>query len=317
MLRYTLAAHIPFLSVPRAGVTPTPRSGDAGTDCVVCGAAALGRPAVRIRQAVLRPCRTCGSWTYLPRPTQSELTSYHDEADYFAHPYFQLRREAILATEARCRQTFQRIQRAAPALRLDGAKALDVGCDVGLFVAASARLFRTEPFGVDVSSRAVNEAARRGVDAHLGTLDSAPPRFSHFDVITAIDLIEHVADPADLFSAIHDRLRPGGVAYVETPNTRSAIYVIGRVVSGLTGGRPRGAMDRLFPPEHVQYYSKAGLAAVATRAGLEVISAATRRLPMPDIAVDVPLKIALGAAQGADLLTGEAALLWGVLRRPL
>ena len=115
---------------------------------------------------------------------------------------------------------------------------------------------------------------------------------------------------------MHDRLRPGGVAFVETPNTGSTIYRAGRVLGGVTGGSPKGVMRRLFPPEHVQYFSRRGIELAADRAGLRVVAAGTRRLPMSDIAVGLPLRLVLGAMQLPDAVLGQGALRWALLRRP-
>ena len=286
--------------------------------CVVCGApAALMRPVVTIDAAVLRPCNACGSWTYLPHPAAHELAAYHDNDEYFAHPYFQLRREATQATESRCRRVFGKILVHAPDVTLNGALVLDVGCDTGLFVATAARLYGVRPFGVDVASRAIAEAARLGVHVHRSTLETAPAAFTAFDVITAVDLIEHVADPRALFRAMHDRLRPGGVAFVETPNTGSTIYRVGTALAAATTGFPKGVMRRLFPPEHVQYFSRRGIELAAGHAGFTVAAAGTRNLPMADIAVGVPLRLVLGAMQWPDAVLGQGALRWALLRKPV
>jgi 2-polyprenyl-3-methyl-5-hydroxy-6-metoxy-1,4-benzoquinol methylase len=197
---------------------------------------------------------------------------------------------------------------------LRGQRLLDVGCDTGTFLEAAAQEFGVVPVGIDASSRAIAAAQQQGIEAHRTPIESAPEHLRDFPAITAIDLIEHVSDPAGCLQNIRARLRPGGVAYLETPNIRSMVYRIGRSLGGLTKAQ---FLDRLFPPQHLQYFTKASFGELCQTAGFEIVSIDTRVLPWDDIAASMPIRCGLSAIQLLDRCIGTRILICAVLRRPL
>jgi hypothetical protein len=128
-------------------------------------------------------------------------------------------------------------------------------------------------------------------------------------------LIEHTIDPAKFLEQVKQRLCRGGICYLETPNVHSNVYRIGRAVARVTGGRPAWVFERLFPTEHIEYFSANGLRALAKRAGLEVVSLSARALPFADIAASLPVRIAMTAVQATDAISGQHILLCMVARR--
>ena len=284
--------------------------------CVVCGHALDGAGQVRTASVHLYRCAECEAWSSHPRVEASRQAARHDSEQYFEHPYLRRRREQFERADARCREVFERLSCAVDIGSLRGQRLLDVGCDTGQFLACAARRFGIRPVGVDVAARAVEIAAAAGIEAYHTTMEDAPARLAGFPVITAIDVIEHVADPARFLRDIRGRLAGGGAAYVETPNIRSAVYSLGRALCGVARGRPEAVFRRLFPPEHVQYFTAASLRRLAADAGLEMVRLGRRTLPTRDIAVGLPVRAALGLIQAADRLAGREILIWAVLRAP-
>jgi len=289
---------------------------EAADRCIVCGTSLPGNVRVRLSGAQLRSCDSCGTWVYFPRHAQSAQAGIHDTDDYFEHPYFKLRRSLNASQIRRCREIFGRMSGAIDPKRLRGERMLDVGCDTGAFLAAAAQEFGVVPVGVDVNHKAVELAEAAGIEAHRGTLEAAPDDLRNFAIITAIDLIEHVSDPGAFLAEIRSRLRPGGVVYLETPNIRSAVYRIGRLLSTITGGRPEGLYERLFPPQHIQYFTEASLSALVRSSGLEIVEIRKRPLPSVDIAASPVIRAAMSGMQAIDGFTGESILIWAVLRNP-
>jgi 2-polyprenyl-3-methyl-5-hydroxy-6-metoxy-1,4-benzoquinol methylase len=284
--------------------------------CVICGCEWNGRVKVRLGDAHLAACRACHSWIFFPRPTQEKQSGIHDNPGYFEHPYFKLRRDLDESQRRRCRELFARLEGALDLGELRGCRMLDVGCDTGTLLAAARKEFGIVPFGVDVNRNAIRIASAIGVAAYCGTLETMPASLSDFSLITAVDLIEHVADPRAFLAELRNRLTKGGLAYLETPNIRSAVYGIGRVLSILTGGRPGALFDRLFPAQHIQYFTRASLTALVRAAGLEVVELRDRPLPLPQIAASVPVRAAMGVMQVIDIVRRERILVWAVIRRP-
>jgi SAM-dependent methyltransferase len=296
---------------------PSPPVRPGAAVCVVCSSPLQGSPKVKLGSSTLLACDSCGTWTYLPRPDSTGQAAIHDTEDYFDHPYFELRRHLSPAILRRCRNVFARLARGTDVAALRSQRVLDVGCDTGAFLQAAAQEFGVVPVGIDAASRAIAAAQRQGIEAYLTPLESAPDHLQDFQAITAIDVVEHVTDPAGFLREIRKRLRPGRVAYLETPNIRSTVYRVGRGFSALTHGWPKGLFERLFPPQHVQYFTPPSFAALAQAAGFEVVSIDTRALPWSDIAAGLPIRVALAAIQVLDRLIGNGILICAVLRRPL
>jgi SAM-dependent methyltransferase len=95
---------------------------------------------------------------------------------------------------------------------------LDLGCGTGDFLASlSPEIAR---FGVEPSSLAAAEAARRGIVILADLLENLRSE-QRFDFITIIDVIEHVPSPAQLLDVAYDHLLPGGCLIVATGDPRS------------------------------------------------------------------------------------------------
>ncbi len=285
--------------------------------CVVCKAALPSAASVRLQGSYLCECRSCGSWTYLPRTSADRQAALHDDAGYFEHPYFKLRRNATPAQRRRCLDMFDRIGAAVNLSSLRGQRWLDIGCDTGLLLKAAREKLGIVPVGIDVAQRAVEMARQNGLDAYQFSIENAPLELSGFPVVTAVDLIEHVPDPGEFLRRVRDRICPGGALYLETPNIRSAVYRFGRALAQLTRGRTAGLIERLFPPQHIQYFTAKSLAFLAESSGFEVVRLIQRGLPLSDIAASPLARMPIAMLQAFDRVAGTEILLCAVLRKAL
>jgi SAM-dependent methyltransferase len=93
-----------------------------------------------------------------------------------------------------------------------GQKVLDIGCGTGDFLDTLPP--GCEKFGVEPSAAAAF-ATRRGIRI-LGADVMSIPEEAEFDVITLIDVIEHLPEPAALLIEAYSRIRPGGKIIVST-----------------------------------------------------------------------------------------------------
>ena len=104
---------------------------------------------------------------------------------------------------------------------LDGLRILDVGCGGGLMSEALAR-FGANVVGVDASPGNVAAARLHAqsqnvtVDYRLGELAEVLSPNERFDVVLALEVVEHVSDVPAFLAAAADRLAPGGILFVST-----------------------------------------------------------------------------------------------------
>ncbi|MEZ6011158.1 MAG: bifunctional 2-polyprenyl-6-hydroxyphenol methylase/3-demethylubiquinol 3-O-methyltransferase UbiG [Hyphomonas sp.] len=186
---------------------------------------------------------------------------------------------------------------------LEGLRLLDIGCGGGLVCEPMARLGASVT-GVDASEAniktALTHAGEQGlaIDYRAGTaeglIDSGEPPF---DMVLNLEVVEHVADPAQFLKDTASLVRPGGLMIVATLNKTAkalATAVVG--AEYVLGWLPRGTHDwsKFIPPEDVR--------SALTEAGLR---------PEPAIGVSyAPLT-------GAWSLSGDTSVNYMVVaRRP-
>jgi SAM-dependent methyltransferase len=93
---------------------------------------------------------------------------------------------------------------------------LDVGCGTGANLEMLAQFGETE--GVDVSEDALAFCRARGLDqVKLGAAEGLPYADGSFDLVTALDVVEHLDDDAGGLSEMRRVLRPGGRALLFVP----------------------------------------------------------------------------------------------------
>ncbi len=129
---------------------------------------------------------------------------------------------------------------------LDGKTALDVGCGAGLLCEPLARL-GADVTGVDAApenaAAAAVHAERMGLDIRYMAGELASHDIGTFDLVTAMEVVEHVADKQAFVRELAARLAPGGLMVLSTPNrtVQSRLLLVGAAET--FGLIPRGTHD--------------------------------------------------------------------------
>jgi 2-polyprenyl-6-hydroxyphenyl methylase/3-demethylubiquinone-9 3-methyltransferase len=136
-------------------------------------------------------------------------------------------------------------------------RALDVGCGAGLLAEPLARLGAAVT-GVDAAQENVAVAAAHAkgaglvIDYRCG--DLAELGLKGFDLVTSMEVIEHVADKAAFVAALKGALAPGGLMILSTPNRTAASKLL--LVEGAErlGMVPRGThhWDDFVTPDELR-----------------------------------------------------------------
>lgn len=150
---------------------------------------------------------------------------------------------------------------------LVGKRAIDVGCGAGLLAEPLARMGAAVT-GLDAAEENIAVARAHATSQGLPIDYRATPvealDLPPFDLVTSMEVIEHVADPAAFVAALARNLAPEGLLILSTPNrtplSRLAMITVGEGV----GGIPKGTHDwnRFLTPEE--------LTGLLEGAGLEV-----------------------------------------------
>ena len=153
---------------------------------------------------------------------------------------------------------------------LSGLRVLDVGCGGGILSEALAER-GASVLGIDLAESALQaaEAHRAGqaVEYRLESSRETAARGEVFDVVTCMEMLEHVADPAAVLRDIHVLLKPGGWAFFSTIN-RTLKARLGAVYAAeyLLHLVPQGTHQYdwfIKPAELSRMAERAGLAPVA------------------------------------------------------
>lgn len=150
---------------------------------------------------------------------------------------------------------------------LAGKSALDVGCGAGLLCEPLARLGAAVT-GVDAApeniATAAAHAAQSGLAIEYRAGELSAQKLGQFDLVTSMEVIEHVTDPAAFVTELVAHLKPGGLLIMSTPNRTAASKLFLVEAAERLGQVPRGThdWDQFLTPEE--------LSALLTDAGLEV-----------------------------------------------
>jgi 2-polyprenyl-3-methyl-5-hydroxy-6-metoxy-1,4-benzoquinol methylase len=225
--------------------------------CLQCGSELL-KPLNHYHKAGLVCCKSC-NFVFCDRiPTQSELIAH-----YNTYPRHETISEITIKRYKELANKFE-------SFRINN-KWLDVGCGNGHMLSEAKKL-NWEVYGTEFTDRAVEICSSKGISMNQGALNTSNYKKGQFDIITFIEVIEHINSPNKELSDFHYLLRKGGLLYITTPNFNS-----------ISRNLLKENWSIIEYPEHLCYYTAKTLHDALVRNGFEKLELKTTGLSVSRI----------------------------------
>jgi len=158
-----------------------------------------------------------------------------------------------------------------------GKHVLDVGCGGGILAEAIARRGATAVLGIDLALKPLKVAQLHALEAGVENIDYrevavealAAEQPASFDVVTCMEMLEHVPDPASVVHACAALAKPGGQTFFSTINRNAKSFLFAIVgAEHVLNLLPKGTHEYarfIRPSELAQWCRDAGLLLERTR----------------------------------------------------
>ena len=160
-----------------------------------------------------------------------------------------------------------------------GQRALDVGCGGGILADSMARR-GADVLGIDLADKALKvaqlhalEAGTRGVKYREVSVEAlAAEQPASFDVVTCMEMLEHVPQPASVVKACADLVKPGGWVFFSTINRSPKSFLFAIVgAEYVLGLLPRGTHEyqKMIRPSELAAHCRAAALDLQQTRGME------------------------------------------------
>ncbi len=175
--------------------------------------------------------------------------------------------------------------------RISGKRVLDVGCGGGILADAMARR-GAQVLGIDLSTKALRVATLHALEAGTPSIeyrevsaeDLAEEMPARFDVVTCMEMLEHVPDPSSVVKACAAMCQPGGWLFFSTLNRNLKSFLFAIVgAEHLLKLLPKGTHEyaKFIKPSELAAHCRASGLTVSEASGLEY-NPITRRYWLSD-----------------------------------
>lgn len=114
---------------------------------------------------------------------------------------------------------------------------IDVGCGGGILAESLAKM-GAKVTGIDMGEEPLNVAKLHALESQIKVdyqkitaEEKAKQHFEEFDVVTCMEMLEHVPDPASIIKACSDLVKPGGFVFFSTLNKTIKSYLLAIVAA--------------------------------------------------------------------------------------
>lgn len=152
---------------------------------------------------------------------------------------------------------------------LTGKKVLDVGCGGGILTESMAKVGALAK-GIDLSEKALKVADLHSLETgiqvqyeYISAENLANKEAGQYDVVTCMEMLEHVPDPLSIIQACTQLVKPGGKVFFSTLNRNPKSYILAIIgAEYILQMLPKGTHDYkkfIKPSELSKYLREAGL----------------------------------------------------------
>jgi 2-polyprenyl-6-hydroxyphenyl methylase/3-demethylubiquinone-9 3-methyltransferase len=152
---------------------------------------------------------------------------------------------------------------------LTGKKVLDVGCGGGILTESMAKVGALAK-GIDLSEKALKVADLHSLETgiqvqyeYISAENLANKEAGQYDVVTCMEMLEHVPDPLSIIQACTQLVKPGGKVFFSTLNRNPKSYLLAIIgAEYILQMLPKGTHDYkkfIKPSELSKYLREAGL----------------------------------------------------------
>lgn len=213
-------------------------------------------------KATVIDCQSCGYAHLYPLPTSEDLEAFYQNT-YFEEIKTDFVKEQLeekifwdINFEDK-RETLEQLL--SPGSR----RILDIGCGNGLFLKYYQR-HGWEVMGIEPSMAMAKYAEEIGIPVINNAIENIDPNsLEKFDVVNLSFVLEHVSDPEEVLSWVHDVLNPGGIVLIEVPNEFNEFQLaINKFYNK--------EMWWISAPDHINYFNVDTLASLLEKTAYEV-----------------------------------------------
>jgi 2-polyprenyl-3-methyl-5-hydroxy-6-metoxy-1,4-benzoquinol methylase len=159
---------------------------------------------------------------------------------------------------------------------------LELGCSSGRFGSRLSKILKAGCYvGLDSSEDAILIAAQHLDRALVCDLNTAEPsdldlHEEEFDLLVALDVLEHLYDPWQALTRFTACLKPGGFAVVSVPNIQNIA-----ILNGLAHGQWQYQTEGILDATHIRFFTRSTAVQLLTGVGLQIVQLGAILNPNP------------------------------------
>jgi len=208
-----------------------------------------------------------GFYQISPTPSKEDVDKYYEEEFYSTKKYFnnsslKVQLEDKEFFDSRWKNMYSKFNSFSK--KKKNISMLDVGCGW----AQSLIYFKNKGYkcyGFDPSKEAVEYALKKNIAAKQSFLEGMNVFGNKkFDIVTLVNVLEHLRDPVKALVQIKNILKPGGIIFIDVPNDFNDFQIVGAKVHKMKNWW-------IAPPRHLNYFSNKTLSKLLKSLGYKIL----------------------------------------------